>query len=71
MMSGDCHRQSKLSRRSVLHLIASPIALMIAREVQAESEQRAGEVADVKGEAFAREEFGAARSRARITAVYP
>ena len=53
-MSGDCHGHGKLSRRSVLHLVASPIAPMIAREVQAESEQRAGEVADVKGEAFAK-----------------
>jgi hypothetical protein len=52
-MSADCHGHRKLSRRSILHLIGAPITLTIAREVQAESEQRAGEVADVKGEAFA------------------
>ena len=52
-MSADCHGHRKLSRRSILHLIGAPITLTIAWEVQAESEQRAGEVADVKGEAFA------------------
>ena len=52
-MSADFHGHGKLSRRSILHLIGVPITLTIAREVQAENEQKAGEVADVKGEAFA------------------
>ncbi len=52
-MSGGCYRRAKITRRSILHLVGAPIALTISRVAEAENEQRAGEVSDVKGEAFA------------------
>jgi hypothetical protein len=52
-MSGGCYRPANITRRSILHLVGAPIALTMSHVAEAESEQKAGEVSDVKGEAFA------------------
>jgi ferric-dicitrate binding protein FerR (iron transport regulator) len=52
-MAVHCGWDDELGRRSVLRLAVLPIALLIARVAQAENQQKAGEVEDVKGEAFA------------------
>ena len=52
-MSGDCQGRDRINRRSIVRLVVVPIALIIAGAARAETEEKAGAVEDVKGEAFA------------------